>query len=460
MKLRWFALTLLSVLLWATPAFAGQLLRWRFTEADRQLTFSTTSGVRPQAQLIQNPTRLVIDLPGTRLGRPTVDQRVGSLVRQLRIGQFNSSTTRLVLELAPGYTIDPEQVQFRGVTDQQWTVVLPQPQRLSDLDPLLAVPNFQVTQNGFFIRTDASRLRNVDVDRSRDRREIEIEFDGVDIPSNLRNETLAVDRYGVEQIEFDRQEIQLTVTPDSPDWDLSGGGLGLSIVPRSGQSLPPDRATVQPDVVSIPVPPPERIGAPPPTSSPNPTPPPTFEVPNARILTVIDPGHGGKDPGAIGIGGLREKDVVLPISLEVSRLLSEQGISVLMTRSDDRFISLQGRAVMANRAQADLFVSIHANAISLSRPDVNGVETFYYTTGQRLAQTVQNEILSQIQIGNRGVKRARFYVLRNTSMPSILVEVGFVTGAQDAPRLADPAFRDQMARAIADGILRYISDNY
>ncbi|TVQ56101.1 MAG: N-acetylmuramoyl-L-alanine amidase, partial [Spirulina sp. DLM2.Bin59] len=179
-----------------------------------------------------------------------------------------------------------------------------------------------------------------------------------------------------------------------------------------------------------------------------------------RNLVAIDPGHGGRDPGAIGIGGLQEKDVILPISLEVARTLQQQGVQVMMTRSDDRFITLAARTQMANQARATIFVSIHANAISMSRPDVNGLETFYFSPqGQRLAQTIQNSILQSIPMRNRGVKHARFYVLRTSSMPAALVEVGFVTGAEDAPRLANPQFRSQMAQAISRGILLYLQQN-
>jgi N-acetylmuramoyl-L-alanine amidase len=175
---------------------------------------------------------------------------------------------------------------------------------------------------------------------------------------------------------------------------------------------------------------------------------------------VIDPGHGGSDPGAIGINGLRETNVVLPISLDVSRILQQQGVTVYLTRTDEREIDLEPRVALAERVSADVFVSIHANAISMSRPDVNGLETFYTpgsVEGQRLAQTIHNSILGGVSIGNRGVKNARFYVIRRTSMPAALVETGFVTGAIDNPRLADPAFRRQMAEAIARGILQYLS---
>jgi N-acetylmuramoyl-L-alanine amidase len=113
---------------------------------------------------------------------------------------------------------------------------------------------------------------------------------------------------------------------------------------------------------------------------------------------------------------------------------------------------------MAKRQNADLFVSIHANSID-NRPDVNGLETYYFDRGERLAQTIHNSILQSLDIKDRRVRRARFYVLRNNPMPAVLVEVGFVTGTQDAPRLATAAYENQMAQAIANGILQYIQQN-
>jgi N-acetylmuramoyl-L-alanine amidase len=179
-------------------------------------------------------------------------------------------------------------------------------------------------------------------------------------------------------------------------------------------------------------------------------------IPTERALVVIDPGHGGRDPGAIGIGGLREKDVVLNISQQVSSLLEQQGLQTLMTRQDDREVDLAPRVAAAERANADVFVSIHANALSMSRPDVNGVETFYYSTGRSLAQSIQTNLVAETGMRDRGVKQARFYVLTRTSMPSVLVEVGFVTGSEDAPRLRDRAFQSRVAEAIARGILEHL----
>ena len=114
---------------------------------------------------------------------------------------------------------------------------------------------------------------------------------------------------------------------------------------------------------------------------------------------------------------------------------------------------------MANDIDADLFVSIHANAINLSRPDVNGLETYYYNDGKRLAEVIHWSILNGVNIDNRGIRRARFYVLRHSAMPAVLLEVGFLTGAIDSARLKDPDHRRQMAEAIANGIVQYIKQN-
>jgi len=159
--------------------------------------------------------------------------------------------------------------------------------------------------------------------------------------------------------------------------------------------------------------------APVPSSTPTPLPP---LRPQQRPIVVIDPGHGGPDPGAIGIGGIYEKEIVLDISLQAARLLENQGIQVVLTRQADVDLGLQPRVEIANRARADLFVSIHANAISMSRPEVNGIETYHVAgseSGQRLAASIQQQLLTSTGMRDRGVKRARFYVLVHTRMPAV-----------------------------------------
>jgi len=183
------------------------------------------------------------------------------------------------------------------------------------------------------------------------------------------------------------------------------------------------------------------------------------EVKQNKFLVVIDPGHGGPDPGAIGIGGIRETDVVLEVSKIVKDLLSEKGVKVLLTRKNEVDLDLPPRVSFANNTDADIFVSIHANASRGKRRDINGLETFYYRgwRGRLLAKRIQQQIL-RVSPGSpdRGVKQGRFYVIKNTKMPAVLVEVGFLTGRLDARRLEKTTHRKRLAYAIAKGILEYL----
>ncbi len=195
-----------------------------------------------------------------------------------------------------------------------------------------------------------------------------------------------------------------------------------------------------------------------PITSPSRNPNPVFmPVPKSGITVVIDPGHGGGDPGAVGIGGLQEKEVTLAVSQQVVALLKQKGVNAVLTRSNDREIELAPRVQFADQANADVFVSIHANAFDANRTDVNGIETYYYAgEGQSLARTIQNNLLQELGARDRGVKQANFYVIRYTDMPAALVEIGFVTGAEDAARLASSTGRSKIAQAIARAILQYV----
>ncbi len=211
---------------------------------------------------------------------------------------------------------------------------------------------------------------------------------------------------------------------------------------------------------------------------------------------VIDPGHGGRDPGAIGVGGLREKDVTLRLARNVGRELEARGFRVVFTRDDDRTISLEERTAIAESVEGDVFVSIHANAAR--RRSVSGIETYYLNENherhslnvaarengiprsqvnvlqhtlarlhmeeimphsQRLARLVQERMVNGLPRRKRpddlGVKKGPFYVLFLSNMPSILIESGFLTNRDDAARLRDPAYVQELSLQIAEGLTRY-----
>jgi N-acetylmuramoyl-L-alanine amidase len=213
---------------------------------------------------------------------------------------------------------------------------------------------------------------------------------------------------------------------------------------------------------------------------------------------VIDAGHGGHDSGTLGVDGIQEKDVVLDVALRLGKLLHDRlGAEIIYTRSDDTFVPLETRTAIANKAQADLFLSIHAN----SSPDASarGVETYYlnFTSdptaldvaarenavsdhsihqlsdlvkkialkdkiaeSREFAADVEESLYGGLQRGNaglkdRGVKKAPFVVLIGANMPSILAEISFVTNPRDAEQLQDPEYRERVAESIYKGVARY-----
>lgn len=173
------------------------------------------------------------------------------------------------------------------------------------------------------------------------------------------------------------------------------------------------------------------------------------------MKVFLDPGHGGKDPGAVG-NGLQEKDIILPVTLKTGAILKQHGLNVLYSRTTDIFVGLSERARMANAAKANIFVSLHCNAAT--NIGARGVETYNYpgsVQGAKLARAVQDSLVqSKIFSHNRGVKVANFAVLRESIMPAALVELGFISNAQDAQILK--GCQADMAQAVAKGILSYL----
>ena len=209
---------------------------------------------------------------------------------------------------------------------------------------------------------------------------------------------------------------------------------------------------------------------------------------------VIDPGHGGKDPGGLGSGDLQEKGIVLSISHKLREVLTAKGYTVLMTRETDHLIPLKKRTEFATQHKADLFLSIHANAAENSR--ANGIETYYLDVtstdkasekiaarenvnsgysiqeletllegliresksedSKRLARHVQDTLVQHTGAVDRGVKHARFVVLIGTKVPAILIETGFVSNPVERRKLATSAYQYKIATAIAQGVDKFL----
>jgi N-acetylmuramoyl-L-alanine amidase len=210
---------------------------------------------------------------------------------------------------------------------------------------------------------------------------------------------------------------------------------------------------------------------------------------------VLDAGHGGYDPGAIGRDGIKEKYIVLDITLKIKELFEKEGLEVVLTREDDSFIPLESRVDIANRSDADLFVSIHANASRTRR--LKGFEVYYLseaiddyaraqTASERASMKIEadsiysnsetldatlwdlaltedrrdsveagNLVLDNINVGKRDIKNARFFVLKGVRMPAILIEVGYISNWDECSKLGWKEYRNDISNKIAKGILDY-----
>ena len=214
---------------------------------------------------------------------------------------------------------------------------------------------------------------------------------------------------------------------------------------------------------------------------------------------VIDAGHGGKDPGALGPGDIKEKDIVLDIAKRLAVQLREEKINVVMTRDTDIFHSLEKRSEIANNAKADFFVSIHANAAEAR--SANGFEAFYLSNDYddhgkavqmrenaaikyeenaeyvkskdlnatlwdmifcenriesiEMANSISSSLQKRLELRTRYIRGANFYVLKGAYMPAVLLEVGYLSNATEAKRLNNPYYRQMLAEAIAAGIIDY-----
>ena len=195
-------------------------------------------------------------------------------------------------------------------------------------------------------------------------------------------------------------------------------------------------------------------------------------------VVVLDPGHGGQDSGAM-VGGVMEKDLTLDVARRVDRLLDSEGVATLMTRLGDSYVSLADRAAFGNRSKESIFISIHFNEDN--KPVASGVETYYAAhqinsgstfaswlpffsrppsnspkpESQSLASFIQEALVARTRSIDRGTQAKQFFVIANVTSPAVLIEGGFITNKDELSKLVSEDYRDQLAAAVADGILRY-----
>lgn len=190
----------------------------------------------------------------------------------------------------------------------------------------------------------------------------------------------------------------------------------------------------------------------------------------ARV--ILDAGHGGRDPGKVGVNEVLEKDINLAIVLKIQKLLEEEGITVMLTRTEDtrldengqeysKMADMESRVQMINEVRPEMVVSIHQN--SYGSEEIKGAQVFYYTDSeesQQMAEIMQESLRTIDPTNDRQIKAdSTYYMLKKTEVPTLIVECGFLTNWEEAEKLADEVYQEEMAKAIVDGIKKCLEKN-
>jgi N-acetylmuramoyl-L-alanine amidase len=432
-----------------------------------------------EAARVPNPDRIYFDLHGTRLAQELVGKSFSvtddGFLKKIRAAQFSNDMTRVVLDVndVTEYSAFLLPNPYRLIIDihggsktERGTAVVSVPmQRAAAATP--TVPNTTAVKAGSSFDVAALSAQPERVEATTQ-------------PTSQPISAVVADRtQGSDRAQGSVSRAQ----------GVDGSDSATSIVaPATAKRLRKGKVVKDPDAV------PARAAVP--TVNGETSLVRALGLKIGRI--VIDPGHGGHDSGTLGADGIEEKDVVLDVALRLGKLLHDRlGSEIIYTRSDDTFIPLETRTAIANKAQADLFLSIHAN----SSPDASarGVETYYlnFTSSPDALETaarenavsdqsihqlsdlvkkialkdkieesrefagdVQQGLYGGLQKGNaglkdRGVKKAPFVVLIGANMPSILAEISFVTNEKDARQLQEPEYRERVAESLYKGVAKY-----
>lgn len=427
-----------------------------------RLQVEATGPVQVRTALLVDPDRLVVDLlnAASRIQTPTVD--VGRWgVRRVRVAQFQIKPyiTRVVLDLEA-----PVDVQVGGLTPDVVLWLRPKPPAaapapavppsppLPTTDPLggtspdpqatpgeVASPQPTTAPTSGAASQDAPRILEVSVER-------QVGWVQVVVQADRPLEYQARELREPDRLVIDIPGVFLPVKQELPV------GGPVEVVRAAQFQTGPDVARVviqwqtrsRYDVFL------ESGG----TRLVVLVEEPTAPMPRTGHVVAIDPGHGGKEPGAIGATGLVEKDVVLDVGLRLRDALRRQSLRTVMTREADVYVDLQDRVPIALRAGATVFISVHANATT--RGVIRGVETYYLKPNSlQLATWIQEELGRSLDIPDRGIRTANFKVLRDSPIPAVLVEIGYLTNLEDEALLRTSAFRQKVAEAIARGVVRF-----
>lgn len=372
----------------------------------------TTQSTGIKYFFLSNPDRLVLDIDNALLSASSPDIPENEYIEKIRLGQFavNPNTVRVVFDLKTG-------INYQVFQDKNDITVI-----FSEINTVKEI-NVESGENSSAVKIAASGDIGYEIRADRANRQLRLIIPGVAIDEKLlESDTMDVNDGIVNNVELKKIK-------GSKNYDLQ---ITVNLNFFTSYEL-----TTTPPSSKI-----ELV---------------FYKSPLQNKTIVVDPGHGGSDPGAT-CGNVQEKDLTLDIGLKLKSLLEQSGARVLMTRDKDISVNLYTRSGIANEINADIFISVHINAGDSA--SASGTETLYYPDPEKklLAQAIQKAMVQSLGLADRGiVERPGLVVTRETRMPSALAEVAFITNSNDRALLLTDDFRQKAAEGIMDGIINYLT---
>ncbi len=403
---------------------------------------------------LKDPFRIVLDIPHSVLNVPRSGFKVpGASVRAVRVSQFTDDTTRVVIELASPRTYG----LGADVTGREIVV---------DFVPWLTKVGVFADTAGAGVRLHATSPLEVQQKVLTDPDRVVLTIPGCVLKTNgfVSSNVPGILRVRASQFSWQPLMTRVVVDLDGPHtYALEHGAQGLVIRFSSTAAVLPGRtlpsAGTVPAVPVVPLVTPEapEVQA---------TVPAAAHVPTRALSVgprslkgkriIIDPGHGGSDPGAISRSGVNEKDLTLQISKILYKLLLDDGALPFLVIEDDTFMGMEDRARFAERNNADAVISLHLN--SFIKPTVRGVETYWYKDNDLLlAQAVHAALLAELRLPDKGIKQSQMYILNHTTMPGALIEPCYLSNPEDEALIRTEQFRYNIAVGIRNGLQDYFS---
>ncbi|MCK8824782.1 N-acetylmuramoyl-L-alanine amidase [Fuchsiella alkaliacetigena] len=395
------------------------------------IQIKTDQQIAPFIVPLEENSRLVLDFPGT-IFRPVKESLTleEEFIKEVRIAQFNKEITRVVVELEElvNYEVMQKEIEEGYLTELSLNKSGEQSVDLESIEDKIDLSGVDIfTEEGFTnLQIDLDSAVNYEVRGFEHPDRLVVDIMGA--VADLDSDKIAEAEGLIEEVRVSQFTINPLVTRVVFDLVEPVAHQVMSEMKTEQIELKLESSVDEDSILK------DR-------------------------LIVVDAGHGGADPGAIGPTGVTEKAVALKISQKLEQLLTESGAQVKMTREADYYVSLGSRAELANRLEADVFVSVHAN--SYRSNNISGTETYVHPDAHGnallLAKSIQDSLVQELGLIDRGVKMDQLFVLNETDMPSVLTEVAFLSNVEEEKLLATSEFRQEAAIGIYNGLLNYFN---